>query len=153
VAACAVLVDGLEAIGEDHAVSSKPDILVLYNPVMEIIPERHLERFRDTTMAEMLSPLRWISSAMPDGILFFGTQDKLLEGAIRSVDKAGDVGATLELWTAKGQQHGFFNQSPWLEWTLYLTDQFLQKHGYLTGKAEIRLPGEVIMVRYPQKSE
>jgi acetyl esterase/lipase len=153
VAACAALVDGLEAIGEDHAVSSKPDILVLYNPVMEIIPERHLERFRDTAMAEMLSPLRWISSEMPDGILFFGTDDRLLEGAIRSVEKADAAGARLELWTAKGQQHGFFNQSPWLEWTLYLTDRFLQKHGYLTGKAEIRLPDEVTMDRYPQKGK
>ncbi|KPL15490.1 MAG: hypothetical protein AMS23_06625 [Bacteroides sp. SM1_62] len=150
VAACATLVEGLEAEGEDHSVSSKPDIMVLYNPVMETTPERHLERIGDEKMVEMISPINWISSEMPAGIMFFGTEDKLIEGAIRSLDKAGSLGTRLELWTATGQQHGFFNQSPWLEWTLYLTDLFLQKHGYLEGEPEILPPGEVTMEPFQQ---
>ena len=148
VAACAALVEGLEAGGEDHAVSSKPDLMVLYNPVMEVIPERHLERFGSESMAEMLSPLNWINSKMPAGIMFFGTEDQLVEGAIQSVDKAGSAGATLELWTAKDQGHGFFNQSPWFEWTLYLTDRFLEEHGYLHGAPAIQPPGSVTMEPY-----
>lgn len=148
VAACATLVEGLEADGEDHSVSSRPDLMVLYNPVMETTSERHMERIGDKKMADMISPINWISSGMPAGIMFFGTADPLMEPAVRSLEKADSLGARLELWTAGGQQHGFFNRTPWLEWTLYLTDRFLQQHGYLEGEAEIQPPGPVSMQKY-----
>ncbi len=153
VAACAALVEGLETDGEDHSVSSKPDIMVLYNPVMETNSQTFRERIGNEKMALMISPVHWISSHMPAGIMFFGTEDRLIEPAVRSLDKADSLGARLEMWTAEGQGHGFFNQSPWLEWTLYLTDQFLQKHGYLEGEPEIQLPEGVTLEKYQQAGQ
>ncbi len=150
VAACATLVEGLEPAGEDYSVSSKPDLMVLYNPVMETTFARLVERIGNAKMAEKISPNNWIGKGMPSGIMFFGTKDALIEPAIRSLEKAGSAGVKLELWTAEGEKHAFFNKSPWLEWTLYLTDQFLQQNGYLDGKPEIKLPDTVKMKPYLQ---
>jgi acetyl esterase/lipase len=147
-AACAALVEGLEAEGEDHSISSSPNLMVLFNPVMETTDERFVERFGDEKIAELISPNNWIEKNTPPGIMFFGTIDQLIEPAIRSLPIAVSHGVLLELWTAEGEGHSFFNKSPWMEWTLYLTDQFLQQHGYLVGGATIKPPGEVTMEQY-----
>jgi acetyl esterase/lipase len=145
VAACAAMVEFMDATGEDQSVSSKPDLLVLFNPVMETNSERIVKMMGDETTAMLLSPNNWIGTSTPDGIMFFGTEDQLLKPAIRSRQTAYTHGVQFEIWTAKGQKHAFFNNSPWMEWTLYLTDQFLQQHGYLDGKPEIKLPDSVVM--------
>jgi hypothetical protein len=82
--------------------------------------------------------------------MFFGTDDQLIDYAYRSLPLAASQGVLLELWTAEGAGHGFFNKAPWFEWTLYLTDQFLQKNGYLEGEAGFKPPGEVTMELYKQ---
>jgi acetyl esterase len=148
VAVCATLVEGLEAEGEDHTVSSRPDLMILFNPVMETTSERLVERIGDEKMAETLSPNNWIRKDTPPGIMFFGTEDQLIAPAIRSLQIAASRGVELTLWTAEGNGHGFFNKSPWMEWTLFLADQFLQKNGYLEGQSEIQLPGSVSMEQY-----
>ena len=148
VAACAALVEGLEADGEDHSISSKPNLMVLFNPVMETTGERLLQRMGNKDMARLISPNEWLGEDTPPGIMFFGTDDLLITLAKRSLPLAADHGVHLELWTAEGQGHGFFNRSPWMEWTLYLTDQFLQEYGYLEGKPEIAPSGEVKMEKY-----
>lgn len=150
VAACAAVVVGLEAAGEDHSISSRPDLMVLFNPVMETTSERIVEMIGDEKMAEFISPNNWIGKDTPPGIMFFGTDDQLIEPAYRSLPLAASHGVLLELWTAEGVGHSFFNKSPWMEWTLYLTDQFLQKNGYLKGEAEMKPPGEVTMEQYKQ---
>ena len=150
VAACAALVEGLEAAGEDHSISSRPDLMVLFNPVMETTSERILEMIGDEKMAETISPNNWIRKDTPPGIMFFGTDDELIELAFRSLPIAASHGVQLELWTADGAGHGFFNKAPWFEWTLYLTDQFLKKNGYLEGEAVIEPSGEVTMELYKQ---
>jgi len=150
VAACAALVEGLEAAGEDHSISSRPDLMVLFNPVMETTHERMVKRFGDEKIAKLISPNHWIRKDSPPGIMFFGTDDQLIELAYRSLPIAASHGVHLELWTAEGVGHSFFNKSPWMEWTLYLADQFLQKYGYLEGEAEIHPPGEVTMEQYKQ---
>ena len=149
-AACATLVVGLEAGGEDHSISSRPDLMILFNPVMETTSERIIEMIGDEKMAETISPNNWIRKDTPPGIMFFGTDDQFIEPAIRSLPIAASQGVQLSLWTAEGAGHGFFNKSPWMEWTLYLADQFLQKNGYLEGEAEIKPPGEVTMQQYKQ---
>jgi acetyl esterase/lipase len=153
VAACATLVKGLEADGEDHSVSSKPNLMVLFNPVMETTSERLLQRMGGEELARLISPNEWFGEDTPPGIMFFGTDDQLIALALRSLPLAADHGVPLELWTAEGQGHGFFNRSPWMEWTLYLTDEFLQEFGYLEGKAEIEPPDGVKMERYQNESE
>ena len=111
VAACTWMVDGLEAEGEDLNVSSKPDLLVLFNPVMSTTIDRIAERMGSEEIADEL-----------------------------------DIHA--ELWTAKGEKHGFFNQSPWKEWTLFLADRFLIQQGYLKDNPSITLSKSVEMTLF-----
>jgi acetyl esterase/lipase len=153
VAACATLVEGLEADGENHSISSKPNLMVLFNPVMETTSERLVQRIGDEKTARLISPNEWFGKNTPPGIMFFGTDDQLMELALRSFPLTAEHGVYLELWTAEGQGHGFFNRSPWMEWTLYLTDNFLQKYSYLEGKAEIEPAGDVRMEKYQTSGE
>jgi hypothetical protein len=131
-------------------VAVRPDLMVLFNPVMETTSERIIEMVGDEKIAELISPNKWIGKDTPPGIMFFGTDDQLIKPAIRSLPIAASHGVQLALWTAEGTGHSFFNKSPWMEWTLYLADQFLQKNGYLEGEAEIKPPGEVTMEQFNQ---
>lgn len=70
-------------------------------------------------------------------VLFFGTEDFLLDGAKEYMKLAKNLNLDAKLYMSKDQKHGFFNKSPWTEATLFATDQFLQKHGYLKGQPAI----------------
>ena len=79
-------------------------------------------------------------------IMFFGSKDFYLKGAFETLEIAGELGIQVELWTADDQGHGFFKHSPWLEWTLFLADNFLVRHGFLEGDPLITPPDSVEMI-------
>jgi acetyl esterase/lipase len=54
--------------------------------------------------------------------------------------KAKEVGARVELYTAEGMPHGFFNKPPWTEITVRQADEFLAGLGYLKGEPTIKPP-------------
>jgi acetyl esterase/lipase len=102
---------------------AKPNLLLLYNPA---------------TNAE--TPFTQVPQ-----ILFYGTDDRFYLTAKPFFQKARELKIPIELYYAKGQQHGFFNDKPnadysWHTSTLYMTDVFLAKHGYLQGKPTIAHP-------------
>ncbi|MBL8238586.1 MAG: alpha/beta hydrolase fold domain-containing protein [Bryobacterales bacterium] len=102
---------------------AKPNLLLLYNPA---------------TSAE--TPL----TAVPQ-ILFYGTDDRFYLSAKPFFQKAREQKVPIELYYGKGQKHGFFNDNPngdysWHASTLYMTDAFLAKHGYLQGRPTISQP-------------
>ena len=43
-------------------------------------------------------------------------------------------------FTAEGEGHGFFNQSPWMERTTIAADKFLASLGYLEGEPTMEVP-------------
>jgi acetyl esterase/lipase len=135
-AAATFTTKGLEAKGEDVSISSQPNLLVLFNPVMNTTT--FADRMGGKELARQLSPNDNLSKNVPPTILFFGTNDRLLAGAREFLRKAKDLGLEAELYTAEGLGHGFFNRSPWLERTLYQTDEFLAKHGYTQGPPKIK---------------
>jgi hypothetical protein len=45
-----------------------------------------------------------------------------------------------EIFTADGADHGFFNNPPWYERTLYRADEFLASVGYIKGLPTISRP-------------
>jgi acetyl esterase len=139
IAACAALTPGLEAEGEDRAVSSKPNLLVLFNPAL-LDPPFFADRGVSAEKARLIAPVEHLSKTTPPAVLFFGTQDKLLEGGRAYLTKSKAVGAHAELYTAEGAGHGFFNKSPWLESTLRQTDLFLSQHGYASGAPTLATP-------------
>lgn len=141
IAACTALTDGLEAADEDKSISSKPNLLVLFNPVVrfEGVPELTKRISEDTKLARMLSPTLHLSAKTPPALLLFGKNDRLLPQAEEYVAKAKEQGCRAELFLADGVGHGFFNRPPWRERTLKRVDEFLASVGYVTGPPTVEV--------------
>lgn len=136
---------GLDAEGEDLAVSSKPNLLVLYNPAL-IEAKFFVERGTPEGLAKKIAPNAHLSKAVPATIIFFGTKDRLIRGGNEFMTKAKELGIDAELYTAKDQGHGFFNRQPWKSATTLQVDRFLTAHGYLEGKPTIDAPEKAKLV-------
>ena len=144
VAAATGTVPGLEEEGEDLSVSSKPDALVLFNPVYDNGPkgyghDRVKDRYKE------ISPIHNIRKGTPPAIVFLGDQDKLIPVSTAEKYKAlmGKVGSRSDLHVYAGQPHGFFNKGKkgnYYEKTVLEMDKFLISLGWLKGKPTIRVP-------------
>lgn len=139
-AAATAHVEGLEEAGEDLSISSKPQALVLYNPVYNNGPgqygyDRIGERYPE------ISPRHNIKEGAPPTIVFFGTEDPLVSPeTAQDYDAAMEaVGSRCETFLYEGQKHGFFNtRNPkYYRETVYQTDKFLTSLGYLQGEPTI----------------
>ena len=144
VAAATGTVPGLEEEGEDLSVSSKPDALVLFNPVYDNGPKgyghsRVADRYKD------ISPIHNIRKGIPPAIVFLGDQDKLIPVSTAEKYKAlmEKVGSRSDLHIYAGQPHGFFNlgkKGNYYEKTVLEMDKFLISLGWLKGKPTIQVP-------------
>jgi acetyl esterase len=133
IAACTALTDGLEAAGEDLRISSRPNAMILFNPVLRLdhLPALLARVGHDEKLAKQISPNLHISKETPPTLMFFGDQDPLMRQGEEFVRQAKQVGCRAELVTAQGQKHGYFNHDPWTEQTLQRADDFLVSLGYL----------------------
>jgi acetyl esterase/lipase len=142
VAAAAGMTEGLDDPADENAsVSSKPNALVLFNPVYDNGPDGY-GNDRVKKWFPLISPAHNISKDDPPTIVFLGTKDELIPVRIAEKFKADMEAAGLksELHLYEGQAHGFFNESKggtenFLD-TLRKTDAFLAGLGYLKGTAD-----------------
>ena len=132
------VVKGVDANTDEKSISAVPNLLVLYNPVMDTTIFRG--RIATDEMARRLSPMHNLTKDLPPAILYYGSADKFYEAVKPLPARAAELKLDLAVQVAPGQSHGFFNRPPWLERTTYLTDQFLARHGYLTGEPTVNLP-------------
>ncbi len=137
IAACTALTPDLDADGEDAKISSKPNALILFNPVLrfESIPELMERIGNDEVVGKAISPTLHLAKDSPPTLIFFGTADRLAIMGDEFMRKSKELGHQAELFTAEGQPHGFFNRSPWLEKTTQRMDEFLVSLGYLSDDA------------------
>lgn len=136
IAACTALAPGLEAEGEDSSISSKPNALVLFNPVLRMdVPPLLGFVGHDEALGKAISPTLHLTKDSPPTILFFGTADKLAAMGDEFMKKSKELGHRAEMFTAEGQGHGFFNLPPWLVKTTQRMDEFLVSIGYLESKS------------------
>lgn len=148
-AAATALVPGFDEPGENRAVSSRPDALVLFNPVVVLAPVPgdsqlaqmsarigELPEFHDVD-PQSVSPFHHISSNAPPTIIFHGKADTTVpyitvEAFTRKMQAAGNQ---CTLVGFDGQNHGFFNYgrggNKYYDETLTRAEQFLAKLGYL----------------------
>lgn len=145
VALASFTTSGLEAEGEETSISSRPNLLVLFNPVFDVTVPGRLERVGSAPLARRISPLYHLTSDLPPSLLLFGDEDPLLEEGRRFVERARELGIETVLYIAEGQRHGFLNRSPWKEATLHLADTFLVRHGYLSGPVSFSPPPEAVL--------
>jgi acetyl esterase/lipase len=139
IAACAGMTDTLDAKDEDKAVSSRPNAMVLFNPVLDLT-DLPLGVADVPDLAKSMSPIRYAAKNTPPMILFYGTTDKFCAQGRAMLAKAKEVGFRCELFTAEGMPHGFFNKAPWTEITLRQADAFLASLGYLKGEPTVKAP-------------
>jgi acetyl esterase/lipase len=124
-------------------VSSKPNALVLFNPILEVTGGPQIKkRIGDFPRAEArdLSPVLHLGKDTPPTLLMYGTLDRYLKQGEDYIRRAKKLGVRADLYTAAGQTHAFFNNSPWKERTLYRVDQFLESLGWLKGPPTLKLP-------------
>jgi len=141
IAACTAC-PGLDAAGEDLKVSSQPNALLLFNPVLRFdgVPELMARINKDEKLGKALSPTLHLTKDTPPALLFYGKEDRLLKQGEEFVAKSKEVGHKADIFLADGVGHGFFNRSPWQERTLLRADEFLGSLGYLKGKPTIKEP-------------
>ena len=141
-AACTALVEDFDAATDNVGVSAKPDAMVLFNPAMGQ-SERQAntsQGMKDRTHGDpaKVTPLTFASTKQPPCIMFFGTDDGLLEGAELFREKSVEAGNRCEIVTYDGQGHGFFNYrengNQHFDLTLAAADRFLVKLGWLAAK-------------------
>lgn len=131
-------VRGVDANTDDKSISAVPNLLVLHNPVMDTTIYRG--KIGSDEMARRLSPMHNITKDLPPAVFYYGSDDKFYEPVKPLTARAAELKLDWTVYLAKGQAHGFFNRVPWLQRTTYITDQFLARHGYLTGEPTIKLP-------------
>ncbi|MEO6755633.1 MAG: alpha/beta hydrolase fold domain-containing protein, partial [Chthoniobacteraceae bacterium] len=85
--------------------------------------------------------LRHLKSDLPPAIAMFGSEDDWNEGWNAAYAKWKSLGTkTIDHQIAPGQAHGFWNHGPWRTVTMIAADEFLVKHGLLTGKPTLPAP-------------
>ena len=112
IAACTGTVKELDEPGEDTKISSVPNAMILFNPVLDTTPETGFGSFRFPAGREKeASPVHHIRNGIPPTLLFHGTKDKTVpfEQATRFTKLMTEAGNRCELFPFKGLGHSFFN--------------------------------------------
>ena len=135
VAAAAATLKNFDEEGEDISVSSRPNALVLFNPVFDNGPQGYgYDRVKEYW--EEFSPMHNLASDTPPTIVFLGSKDKLIPVATaeKYKQRMEENGTRCDLHIFQDQPHGFFNRAKYDE-TLLEADNFLVSLGYLKDKA------------------
>ena len=147
-AACTALIKGLDEIDEDLNISSVPNALVLFNPVLDvpeilpILPKKIIKAFEGREIE--ISPIHHVAEGVPQTIIFHGTADGNVpfHQATRFCDEMKKYNNQCEVVPFEGLGHGFFNynkgENPAFLTTMENTVKFLISIGYLKENSEIR---------------
>jgi acetyl esterase/lipase len=111
VAACTGLIQGQEEAGENVAISSLPNAMILFNPVLDTTSKGYgAKRFKPEQQTD-LSPCHQVRSGIVPTLLLHGTADTTVpfENAERFTQLMKKAGNSCELASFEGQKHGFFN--------------------------------------------
>jgi len=140
-AACMMIADSVDAEGDDLSISTIPQAMVLFNPVLSFENEQMIGRLGDNKhLARKISPTFYLDKSSPPALILFGTNDRLKVFGDDYWKKAEKIGVRADKYLAEGQPHGFFNRSPWRERTLIAADKFLASLGYLRGSPTVEVP-------------
>jgi len=135
-AACTALVPD----PEPQEVSSIPNALVLFNPVLDTTEQGYgIEKVTSSRKTE-ISPCHHVRTGLPPALVQHGTADATVpyENAGRFARLMGEAGNVCRLVPYEGRAHGFFNQKPESEGggrdlraTLQEAERFLEEIGFL----------------------
>ncbi len=141
-AAATALIADYNENTDDLKISSIPNALVLFNPVIDNGPGGYgYSRIGDAY--KNFSPLHNITEGAPPTILFLGTKDRLIpvETAKYYQLVMEKVKSKFELHLYDEQGHGFFNYKnfEYYKKTVIEADKFLQSLGYLEKEPKLEI--------------
>lgn len=144
VAACTGVLKGFDAKDEDASISSVPNLMILFNPVIDTSPKQGYGAKKvpgDDPL--IISPLHHVHKAQPPAMVFHGDADKVVKiESIRAFTRrCWELNVPNGAREFKGAGHGFFNHSDfrkpkdgtpdYYRMTMDTTKTFLQIHGFL----------------------
>ena len=123
---------------EDLKISAKPNVLVLFDAVLDMKTERAAQRL---SAAEKLavSPIDHMTKDTVPTLLFYGTQCPFVEQAREFLSKSKTLGYSVQLYTAPDGNHTYYIRPPWRQLTFAHMDEFLVARGFLTGAATFKV--------------
>jgi acetyl esterase len=135
--AAAADLTSLDEKNEDLSISSRPNALVLFNPVFNNGPgEYGYDRIGDRY--KEISPYHNIRKGAAPTIAFFGDHDQFVPVATAQLYKKTmeENGNRCDLFIYEGQKHGFFNykkdgDNKYFDITMQESDKFLKSLGYI----------------------
>lgn len=133
-AACSEAFDNQE---EDRTIKAEPNLLILFNPVIDNGPDGGYGYDRVKEYYESFSPAHNIRQGLPPTLIMLGTKDKLVPviTALRYQKEMQEKGNICDLYLYSGCSHGFFNykdgNNPYYRQTLDASISFLQRFGYI----------------------
>ena len=135
-AAVTANIDLFDNVNEDLGISSKPNLLVLYNPVIDFGSRKWLWIDNPSDA----SPVHNISKGSPPTIILTGTNDKIVpvETIMNYKKIMGSVGSRCDVILYDGAEHAFFNRGEDFIDTVLKSDIFLKSNWYLEGKPTIK---------------
>ena len=140
-AACTAIPQSVDAEGDDLAISTVPQAMILFNPALNFFHEQLLTRIKgNEELARKISPTLHLDKDSPPALLLFGTADPLKAQGDEYRKKAASLGVRADDYAQEGLGHAFFNNSPWMEHTLIAADRFLASLGFLEGEPTVRVP-------------
>jgi acetyl esterase/lipase len=118
VAACTGVLKGYEAQGEDESVSSVPNLMILYNPVIDTSPQNGYGAQKvpgDDPL--IISPLHHVHKDQPPSLIFHGDADTTVKiDSVRAfAKKCKELRVPRTLIEFEGAGHGFFNHAEFRE--------------------------------------
>ena len=134
-AAVAGNIDLFDNSREDLTISSKPNLLILYNPVIH-----YGRKWGWIDNPSNASPFENLSKGAPPTIILTGTEDKIVPvELIENYKKRMEaVGSRCDVIFYKDAEHAFFNRGQDFIDTLYESDIFLKSNRYLSGPPTIK---------------
>ncbi len=135
-AAVTANIDLFDNKNEDLSVSSKPNLLILYNPVIDFGSRKWLWIDNPSNA----SPIHNIKEGSPPTIILSGTEDKIVpfETIINYKKIMESVGSRCEVILYDGAEHAFFNRGNDFIDTVFQSDIFLRSNWYLSGEPTIK---------------
>ena len=135
-AAVTANIDLFDNVNEDLGISSKPNLLVLYNPVIDLGSRKWL--WIDNPLDA--SPVHNISNGSPPTIILTGTKDKIVpvETIMNYKKTMESVGSRCDVILYEGAEHAFFNKGEDFIDTVLKSDIFLKSNWYLEGTPTIK---------------
>ncbi len=147
-AAATGILPGLDDPDEDLAISSRPNLMALYNPAFGIYSRTNadfsgvggelgdmLRRSLAPTeeLARQLDTTAHLQADVPPMWVWFGREDVIYSMSMEFLERARALGCAMDLLLTDGADHGFFNDyMVYYRETLADLTRFLEDQGYLS---------------------